>query len=93
MNSYTYRVHYEYKINSPADFMVEELDQEGIEQRLTQFLAELPNYFEGREVTVTNEQPNAEGMVVIVETAENDTFVHAQVANCLTSLRLFAERL
>jgi hypothetical protein len=73
--------------------MFDELDQEGIQQRFEQFVGELPNHFDGREVSVTNEQPNAEGMVVFIETNESQQFVHEQVANCLTSLRLLAEPL
>ncbi len=93
MNTFSYRVRYEYIVNSPADFMVDELDQEGIQQRYAQFAGELPNHFDGREVSVTNEQPKAEGMVVFIETNESQQFVHEQVANCLTSLQLLAEPL
>ena len=50
MNTFSYRVRYEYIVNSPADFMVDELDQEGIQQRFAQFAGELPNHFDGREV-------------------------------------------
>ena len=93
MNTFSYRVRYEYIVNSPADFMVDELDQEEIQQRYAQFAGELPNHFDGREVSVTNEQPKAEGMVVFIETNESQQFVHEQVANCLTSLQLLAEPL
>ena len=50
MNTFSYRVRFEYIVNSPADFMVDELDQEGIQQRYAQFAGELPNHFDGRSL-------------------------------------------
>jgi hypothetical protein len=95
MNSFAYRVYYEYNGPSPSAPLRSRKNPHQISEALSNFPNELPHYLDDRDATFSNKtiQKDANSIIVTVATTLGEAKTDEAVKRCLNGLDLFGEKL